>query len=152
MATPPLARAAGRCSPTRPSGRGWWPSAPRPSRTATGAACSSVTHHQFLLFSAKHSKLCETLFKGPGNTNVPPRQHPAEADELRQAPGRGRRRFVGLQCHGLTYLTPEKLCTEQALRYVSDLGGWIEFPDTVHELYAHLPQAIGMRLDTWNIV
>ena len=48
----------------------------------------------------------------------------------------------------------EKLCVEQALRYVSDLGGWIEFPDTVHELYAHLPQALdkngGRGLKEWS--
>ena len=44
---------------------------------------------------------------------------------------------------GPTVNPPEKLCIEQGLRYVSDLGSWIQFPDTVHELYAHLPQALG---------
>ena len=27
---------------------------------------------------------------------------------------------------------------------VHHIGGWIRFPETVHELYAHLPQLIGI--------
>ena len=29
------------------------------------------------------------------------------------------------------------------LLLVIDIGDWVKFPETVHELYAHLPQMIG---------
>ena len=29
---------------------------------------------------------------------------------------------------------------------VGDIGDWIRFPETVHELYAHLHQFVGMSL------
>ena len=37
----------------------------------------------------------------------------------------------------------EDLCREQMLLLVIDIGDWVKFPETVHELYAHLPQMIG---------
>ena len=38
----------------------------------------------------------------------------------------------------------ERLVTQQALRYVEKLGDWIRFPDTIHEMFSHLPQTLGM--------
>lgn len=29
------------------------------------------------------------------------------------------------------------------LRYVVGIGDWVRFPETVHEAFAHLPEAIG---------
>ena len=37
----------------------------------------------------------------------------------------------------------EVLCREQMKLQLVDIGGWIRFPETVHELYAHLHQFIG---------
>ena len=36
----------------------------------------------------------------------------------------------------------EELCKEQMLLQVSDVGPWVCFPETVHELYAHLAELI----------
>ena len=41
-------------------------------------------------------------------------------------------------------LFQDELCKEQMLLKVHHIGGWIRFPETVHELYAHLPQLIGI--------
>jgi hypothetical protein len=40
--------------------------------------------------------------------------------------------------------TLDELCKEQMKLMLLDVGNWIRFPETVHELYAHLAQFIGM--------
>ena len=44
---------------------------------------------------------------------------------------------------GLILFFPAELCKEQMRLHLLDVGSWIRFPETVHELYAHLPQFIG---------
>ena len=44
----------------------------------------------------------------------------------------------------------EELCQEQMLLMVEGLGSWVEFPDTIHELLAHLVEVIGEDND-WDI-
>ena len=44
-------------------------------------------------------------------------------------------------CNVIFYL--DVLCKEQMLLQVQDIGGWITFPETIHELYAHLAELIG---------
>ena len=33
------------------------------------------------------------------------------------------------------------------LLQVQDIGGWITFPETIHELYAHLAELIGKGME-----
>ena len=42
----------------------------------------------------------------------------------------------------------EELCQEQMLLMVEGLGSWVEFPDTIHELLAHLVEVIG-KTNRW---
>ena len=35
------------------------------------------------------------------------------------------------------------LCKEQMRLQVQDIGGWVRFTETMHELYAHLAEMIG---------
>ena len=39
------------------------------------------------------------------------------------------------------------LCKEQMLLQVQDIDGWITFPETIHELYAHLAELIGKVME-----
>ena len=48
-------------------------------------------------------------------------------------------------CNFYFYL--DVLCKEQMLLQVQDIGGWITFPETIHELYAHLAELIGKGME-----
>ena len=45
------------------------------------------------------------------------------------------------------YFYLDVLCKEQMLLQVQDIGGWITFPETIHELYAHLAELIGKGME-----
>ena len=40
-------------------------------------------------------------------------------------------------------LFSEELCKQQMKLLVVHVGEWVKFPETIHELYAHLPEMIG---------
>ena len=48
----------------------------------------------------------------------------------------------------LIFLYSEELCKEQMRLFVVDIGPWVRFTPTIHELYAHLPQLIGIILSS----
>ena len=43
----------------------------------------------------------------------------------------------------LNLVFADKLCKEQMLLQVVDIGEWVRFPETMHEFYAHLAEMIG---------
>ena len=43
----------------------------------------------------------------------------------------------------LIMLLLDVLCKEQMRLQVQDIGGWVRFTETMHELYAHLAEMIG---------
>ena len=50
--------------------------------------------------------------------------------------------IIKIVCINLVY--SEDLCKEQMRLYMVGIGPWIRFPDTLHELLAHLPAVLGM--------
>jgi hypothetical protein len=49
-----------------------------------------------------------------------------------------------VQCSVLNLVYSEDLCKEQMRLYMVGIGPWIRFPDTLHELLAHLPAVLGI--------
>ena len=61
------------------------------------------------------------------------------------ASGTKRLKSTQISCDSFNSPCPlERLVTKQALRYVSGIGPWIQFTDTVHEMLSHLPETIGL--------
>ena len=43
----------------------------------------------------------------------------------------------------MTTCVPEALCQAQCANYLEGIGGWIRFPDTIHEGLCHMTECIG---------
>ena len=50
----------------------------------------------------------------------------------------------------ILFVFSEELCKHQMLLLVKDVGDWVKFPETTHELYAHLAEMIG-KLESFHL-